>query len=421
VSLQAYVSIPAVYNGSGLPYRRRDILNKRHWERGQVIPLVAIALTTILGFAGTSVDVGYWRYEQRQQQNAVDSAAIGGAQALDSAGCPNQAAAVSAADTDAAMYGYAPSAVTVNNPPASGPYAGNACSVAVSLKGNKPGFFSRVVGSRFGSVAEGTSATAQLVSTNNNCIYLLSSTSASNFNGGAVNASGCGISINGPSSFCGGTVTAARIGYAGPAPTVCGQPFASATPAPQMTAPNPCTNISGCSYLANSPPSTSSCQSMSQSNMNPTISPGCYNSLVVGGCGTVTLLPGVYVLNGTSNFSNSSFVGTGVTFYVTTSGTAPDFSSANSATISPPTTGNYADVLYYQVPSNTTAPNLSGSSVHWSGLVYAPGALNVNFDGAKGDYDLLVLGSANLNSSAGYSFATPPPGNTMVQNVVLTQ
>jgi hypothetical protein len=395
-------------------------LNRRHWERGQVIPLVAIALTTILGFAGTSVDVGYWRYQQRQQQNAVDSAAVGGAQALDAAGCPSQSSATTAAQTDAATYGYASSAVAVSNPPTTGAYAGNTCAVSVTVTAKKPGFFAQIFGSRFGLITESTSATAELVSTNNNCIYLMSTTSTSNFNGGAVSAPGCGVSINGPSKFCGGTITAARIGYAGAAPTVCGQPFGSATPAPQMTAPNPCSNITACTYLANNPPATTNCQTL-QGNMNQTLSPGCYNTLTMGGCGTVTLKPGVYVLNGTSNFSNSSFVGTGVTFYVTASGTAPDFSTANSATISPPTTGTYANVLYYQVPTNTSAPNLSGSSVHWSGLVYAPGALNVNFDGAKGDYDVLVLGSANLNSTSGYSFATPPPGNTMVQNVVLTQ
>lgn len=155
--------------------------------------------------------------------------------------------------------------------------------------------------------------------------------------------------------------------------------------------------------------------------MNPTISPGCYNNLTVGSCGTVTLQPGVYVLNGTSDFSNSRFVGTGVTFYVTANGTAPDFSAALSATISPPTSGTYDGVLYYQVPGNTTAPNLSGSSVHFNGLVYAPGANGVNFNGAQGDYTVLVLGSANLNSSSGYTFGTPPSGSTLVQNVVLTQ
>ena len=33
------------------------------------------------------------------------------------------------------------------------------------------------------------------------------------------------------------------------------------------------------------------------------------------------------------------------------------------------------------------------------------------FNGAQGDYTILVLGSANLNSSSGYTFGTPPAGS----------
>jgi len=391
-------------------------------QRGAVLPLVAISLTVLLGFGGMSVDVGFWQYQQRQQQNAVDSAAIGGAQALDAAGCPAPATAQAAADTDAASSGgYTPSQVTVNNPPASGPYASNNCAVSVSIKGTKPSFFSQLFG--IPSVKETTSATAELVSTNNACIYLLSTTAVSTFSGGNVSAPNCSIIINNTATFSGSqTISAGSIGYGGSTPpTISGTTFSGATPAPMLQAPNPCPEIPGCATLASNPPSASGCQSLAGSNMNPTISPGCYNNLTVGSCGTVTLQPGVYVLNGTSDFSNSRFVGTGVTFYVTANGTAPDFSAALSATISPPTSGTYDGVLYYQVPGNTTAPNLSGSSVHFNGLVYAPGANGVNFNGAQGDYTVLVLGSANLNSSSGYTFGTPPSGSTLVQNVVLTQ
>ncbi|MGA2760570.1 MAG: pilus assembly protein TadG-related protein [Candidatus Cybelea sp.] len=390
-------------------------------QRGAVLPLVAISLTVLLGFGGLSVDVGFWQYQQRQQQNTADSAAIGGAQALDAAGCPNPTAAQAAAQADAASSGgYASSAVIVKNPPTTGAYAGNNCAVTVTVNGTKPAFFSHLFG--VPNMAETTTATAQLVSTNPACIYLLSTTAVSTFSGGNVSAPGCGILINNTATFSGSqTINAQSIGYGGSTPpTINGTTFTGATPAPMLQAPNPCPEIPGCASLASNPPSTSNCQTLT-ANMNPTISPGCYNNLTVGGCGTVTMLPGTYVINGTSNFANSRFVGTGVTFYVTASGTAPDFSASTSATISPPTTGTYAGVLYYQVPSNTSAPNLSGSSVHFNGLVYAPGATGVNFNGAQGDYTILVLGSANLNSSSGYTFGTPPSGSTLMQNVVLTQ
>ncbi len=398
---------------------------RRHGQSGQILPLVAVSLTALMGFSGMAVDRGYWSYQQRQQQSATDAAAVGGAQALALAGCPAATNANTAAQNDATSNGYKNGAlmqgqsvlVTVNNPPASGAYSGNDCAVSVTIKAQHPAFFTRLFGFANGITAQ-TSATAQLISNNPTTMYFLGSGSSTL--GGNITASGGGIVTNGTFTCGSVTISAAAIGYAGSAPSCSKATFSSATPAPSVPVTNPCPEISGCNYLANNPPSTSNCQSL-QANMNPTISPGCYNTLNVGTCGTVTFEPGVYVLNGTSTFSNSDFVGTGVTFYVTANATPPDFSQSNSATISPPTSGNEANVLYYQVPANTGAPNFAGQTVHWKGLVYAPSANNVAFNGAQGDYTLLILGSANLSSGSGYTFGTPTAGATYVKNVVLSQ
>lgn len=399
----------------------------RKGEAGQVLPLIALSLAALMGFAGMAVDNGYWQYTLRQQQSATDSAAIGAAQSLDAAGCPSQSTAQSAALADAASNGYANGGkaagggavtVTVQNPPASGPYAGNNCAIQVQISAQQQTFFSKMFG--HATMPESTQAVALLASNNNGCIYLLNSTAASSFSGGSVSAPGCSIYVNGPVTFSAPTVNAQTIGYSGSPPVVTGTTFTGGSPKQSLPIPNPCTKILGCSYLSNNPPPATSCTTL-KANMNATISPGCYNTLTIGTCGTVTLLPGTYVLNGTSDFSNTSFVGNGVTFYVTANGTPPDFSTARSATISPPQSGNTAGVLYYQVPGNTAAPNLSGSTVHFSGLVYAPGALNAQFNGAQGDYTVLVFGSAKLNGSSGYTFGTPPAGSTLVQNAVLAQ
>ena len=392
-------------------------MKRRSFQAGQVIPLVALSLTVLMGFSGMAVDHGYWQYVQRQQQSAVDAAAVGGAQALAAAGCPNQAAAAAAANSDAVSNGYA-NGVTVSNPPASGPYAGNNCAVSVQISATHASFFANAFGHN--NMAETTAATAQLITNSSGCVYLLNPNATSQLNGGNISASGCGIVSNGSFSCKSETIDASAIGYAGSAPSCNGAKFAHATPAPMVPISNPCPEMAGCNYASNNPPSTSNCQTL-KANMNPTISPGCYNTLTMGGCGTVTMLPGTYVLNGTSDFSGSSFVGKGVTFYVTSKGTPPNFSTADSATMSPPTSGSLANVLYYQVPGNTGAPNFAGSSVHFSGLVYAPSALNVNFDGAKGQYTVLVFGSAQLNDTSGYTFGTPPAGSTLIKNVVLAQ
>ncbi len=122
---------------------------KRRGDSGQVLPLIAICLTVIMGFAGMSVDVGYLEYHQRQQQSAADAAAVGGAQQLIYSNCANSGAATTAADNDSASNGYTNGAnnvtVTVNNPPNSGPYAGNGCAVTVAITATKvPTFFSRL-------------------------------------------------------------------------------------------------------------------------------------------------------------------------------------------------------------------------------------------------------------------------------------
>jgi Flp pilus assembly protein TadG len=386
-------------------------------QAGQVLPLIAVTLTVLLGASGMAVDNGYWQYAQRQQQSAADAAAVGGAQALAQAGCPNQSVAQSAAQNDALSNGFSSSNVSVVNPPTTGAYAGNGCAVTVSISANHPSYFARLFGKPDMPVT--TQATAQLVSNNNTVITLLGNNQTSTI-GGNVSAPGGSIFTNGTFSCGSVTITAGAIGYAGTAPSCGKASFGSATPAPSAPVTNPCPEITACSFMTNNPPPATNCQTL-QANMNPTIAPGCYNQLTVGGCGTVTLEPGVYVLNGTSQFSGSSFVGTGVTFYVTANGTPPDFSQATSATISPPTSGSYSGVLYYQVPANTNAPNFAGSSVHFSGLVYAPGAQNVNFNGAKGDYTNVVFSSADLSDASGYTFATPPPGTSMQPKVVLGQ
>src|ERR1700678_2182197 len=103
-------------------------------ERGQVLPLVAICLAVMMLFAGLAVDAGYWSYQQRQQQNAADAAALGGAQALLANGCNNQTAANTAGQFDAASNGYTNGSgggtVTVSNPSVVGPYGGQSCAVS---------------------------------------------------------------------------------------------------------------------------------------------------------------------------------------------------------------------------------------------------------------------------------------------------
>jgi hypothetical protein len=401
-------------------------VTRSHREAGSVLPLIALSLSALLGFAGVGVDVGYLEFRQQAQQAATDAAAVGGAQALVRSGCNDQSAAQTAADSDSAGNGFTNggnTTVTVQNPPTSGPFASNECAVYVQITTTRVAtFFSRFFGYSTG-MNESTQAVAAVTAANPAaCIYLLSSTTEANFNGANVASPGCSIAINDTANFNGATISAPFIGYAGASPNENGATFKVATPAPMLPVADPCGEISGCSYLASNAPSASGCVNFNGNGYTGTIYPECYDSLNLNGA-TVTMSPGTYVFNGSSNFNDAKVVGNGITIYVTSSGSAPNFNGA-TVTFAPPTPGpsqSSAGVLYYQVPSNTGNPNFNGDNNTYSGLIYCPGATAVNFNGANGGYVVLVFGSTNFNGSSAVDFATPPPDDALVKQVVLAE
>jgi Putative Flp pilus-assembly TadE/G-like len=392
---------------------------KRNAEAGHVLPLVALALAALMGFGGLAADVGYWRYQERQQQSATDAAAIGGAQQLLRSTCPNSSIAQTAAQQDAADNNFSNGpnvAVAISNPPSSGAFSGDPCAVMAQITTNNvPVFLTRIFGRSF--VTTTTKAVARIVNNNDNCVYLLSTSSQTNFNGASVNAPGCSIAINDTANFNGASITAPEIGYAGGTPNENGATFPMASPAKIPPVADPCPEILGCAALAAGAPPVGNCTSFNGNGFHGALPAGCYSSLNLNGA-TVTM-SGTYELSGNSNFNGATMTGSGVTFYVPATGTAPNFNGA-SVSFTPPTSGPYTGVLYYQVPSNSTGPNFNGTNNDLSGLIYCP-ACSVNFNGARGGYLVLVFGSANFNGGTAKDFATPPAGQTLVRNVVLAQ
>ncbi len=72
-------------------------MRTRRRERGQILPVVALALVALLGISAFAIDVGFAYYAKRQLQSATDAAALAGAQDL-----PNAATAVAVATSYAA-------------------------------------------------------------------------------------------------------------------------------------------------------------------------------------------------------------------------------------------------------------------------------------------------------------------------------
>jgi len=93
-------------------------------ERGQILPVVTLALIALLGISAFAIDVGYAYYAKRQLQSATDAAALAGAQDL-----PTASTAIATATTYAA-------ANTPANVTATYTYATKCTATAVAALGS---------------------------------------------------------------------------------------------------------------------------------------------------------------------------------------------------------------------------------------------------------------------------------------------
>jgi len=135
----------------------------RQPERGQILVLGAAVMVILIVIAGLVIDLGFSWMLRRAAQNAVDPASIAAARYIPAGdlGAMEEAACFyarengffdSATSYDLSSSGCVPandphgSVLTVNWPPASGPYAGNYGYVEVILNGGHATFFSKILG-----------------------------------------------------------------------------------------------------------------------------------------------------------------------------------------------------------------------------------------------------------------------------------
>jgi hypothetical protein len=118
-----------------------------------------------------------------------------------------------------------------------------------------------------------------------------------------------------------------------------------------------------------------------------TLQPGTYNGgISVSGSASVTLTPGLYYLRGGGlSVSNSgTLIGSGVVIYNAPQSTSDSLSvsGAGSVTLSPPTSGTYAGITFFQARTSAAPVTVSGSGVlSLGGTLYAAGAA-VNVSGS---------------------------------------
>jgi hypothetical protein len=167
----------------------------------------------------------------------------------------------------------------------------------------------------------------------------------------------------------------------------------------------------------------------------------CYTSLVVGGNGaTVTLNPGVYVINGgqlhfeSGANGHSNLGGNGVFFYLVNGASVVFDNGANvnlvaggntqsSGSTAPDVgpSGTYNHVVIYQDTSDTKAIDFEGgSATYFNGGIYAPGAALTLGNGSTSTVKTDVV-AKTMSITGGVSFTAYPVSNLGTMNTTVTK
>ena len=357
---------------------------------------MAVLAPVILGFAGLSVDIGYWYANVRMAQNAADSAAV--AASLEVLRSNGDSSLVNAAAlTQAANSGFSAGngdTVTVNYPPASGPNAGSPNFVEVVVTRPAQTFFAQVL---YQGQTTITARAVALAASTNTCIWALNpgTSGAITVSGAAEVELSCGVYVNSTNGNAlrqtgSGCLTASKIKVVGGYSVNCASPEpVSGTIAavdPLAALPPPATG--GCDYNGNVTVNGGQTQ---------TLSPGTYcGSIRINGNATVTFDAGLYVMNGGGlRISGQATVsGVEVSFYLTeNSGTSDNITINGGAevSLSAASEGPLPGILFYQdrnAPGNVTHRFSGGAEMNLDGILYFP------------NQDLQFAGGSDLQNSA---------------------
>lgn len=392
-----------------------------------MIPLVALSFVALLGISTLAVDLGYWRFQQRLQQNAADSASIAGAVSL-----AYSTDVTTAARTDASTNGFTDDngvtvSVSVDNPPAAGAYAGNNNAVEAIVKKKQPVFFAGIFGLGFQWVS--ARAVAVLSSTNAGCIYVLKGGLSGNLvlhgggRGGITTTPLCGLVVNGNLDVTGqANVDVSYAAYAGTGPK--GGSYPHGQPTHTIAGTDPCMRLAGCAYLATLETThpglfSAACQDSPAGGgtlpANP-LPPGhyCYGPY----SSTVTLQSGLFIMD--KGMFAGQTAGNGVTIYNNCTGscsTTLNGGNVNDSIVAP-LTGPTAGMVYYQPPNlqNSVTVNGAAGTVQAIGGIYAPGA-SFTFNGQLPTISFLVAGSITMNGgglNAGTAGGFPVPASVVL-------
>ncbi len=405
---------------------------KRHGERGQIVPMTAIALVVIVALIAVAADMGYFFDYRRRMQTGADGAAMAGAEQLrrDATDTQVQPAAIAAAATNGFTNGASGAQVVINHPPSTGFYAGNDRFVEAIISQARPTIFMGILG--FQSATVGTRAVAG-AQDSPNCIYALHPTAnhALNTTGSAAVNAACGVVVDSSSSSAMNSsgsagVTATSIAVTGGTSGCCFSPTpqTGVPPEPDPLAARAAPTFSGCDYV-----------NTQINGATRTLSPGTYcNGITINNSSSnVTFMPGVYVLNGGGFVvtGGAAINGTGVTFY-NTGGVGYAYkpvaiSGGSTGTLSAPTSGPMEGILFFQDRTITADANnavTGASTLNIKGALYFP-TQHLDFSGgssASTGCDLIVASTITFSGPSSLGAACTDFANgTPIKKIALAE
>ena len=355
-------------------------------RRGAIAPLVALCLIALVGILGIALDGGLLLDQRRSCQAAADAAALAAADDLYSnwqgnKGQDTLGSAAKAALANAAANGYnndgVTSIVTVNIPPTSGSFAGLAGYAEVIIQYNQPRGFSGIFAS--GAIPVRARAVARgLWVPFNNGIIVLHPTALdalyANGNGSTV-VKGANVIVDSNNSQAAGTVGNAYVSDIGKAFYVTGSnpgysgTFNGTVLTGQQPTPDPL------AYLP-APKPTNMPIETAPNGTSITLDPGRYvGGLTFSGQTSVTMRPGIYYMDGGGfSFSGQGTLNaSGVMIY---SELGLSITGLGSVTWSPPTSGIYSGISYFQSRTSSATALVAGNgSMNITGTLYVAGGL----------------------------------------------
>ena len=392
--------------------RTGETVGAMRGSSGQVLVLVTMGIVMLTAFAGLAVDVGQLWSARRHMQTAADAAAIAGATALRLGNTPT-AAADAITSTNGFTDGSENVTVTVNNPPASGVYAGNASYVEVIVSQPQPTYFMRVLG--YNSMGVSTRSVASSVN-GPACLYALDPTAsgAVTVGGSSTSTLACGAIVdsnasNALNSNGGGSLTASNIGVNG---GVSGSGFTPTPVTGVAPAPDPLSYLQAPTFNPGACDVTGTDHVGAGGTGITYLNPGVYcGGIQVSGNNPVVFNPGVYFLEGglkvTATKANIS--GNGVMFYNTQSSKYPygeiSLSGSNTAKFSAATSGTYEGILFFQdrsIPIGSKGSTITGASgSFFDGAIYFS-TTDVTYSGSSssGGYTIIVADTVTVSGDS---------------------